>query len=75
MTSLLARTPNPIHSTGPASDSRLVPPAGDDERNDSDRDTRRQVPGGIWTCNGAPCSPNTVVSNSLSTAQFVALLY
>jgi hypothetical protein len=46
-----------------------------DERDDSDRDTRRQIPGGIWTCGGAPCSPNTVVSSSMSTAQFVAVLY
>ncbi len=46
----------------------------DDERNDADRDTRRQVPGGIWTCGGSPCAPNTVVA-TLSTAQFVALLY
>jgi hypothetical protein len=46
-----------------------------DERDDSDRDTRRQIPGGIWTCGGSPCSPNTVVANSMSTAQFVAVLY
>jgi hypothetical protein len=46
-----------------------------DERDDSDRDTRKQIPGGIWTCGGSPCSPNTTVASSMSTAQFVALLY
>ena len=25
-----------------------------DERDDSDSDTRKQIPGGIWTCNGVP---------------------
>ncbi len=47
----------------------------DDERDDQDRDTRRQVPGGIWTCGGAPCAPNTVVASAMSTAQFIATLY
>lgn len=47
----------------------------DDIRDDTDRDTRRQIPDGIWNCSGSPCAPNTVVQNSLSTAQFVALLY
>ena len=46
-----------------------------DERDDSDRDTRRAIPGGIWTCGGSPCSPNTVVQSSMSTAQFVSILY
>jgi hypothetical protein len=46
-----------------------------DERDDSDRDTRRQIPDGNWTCNGVPCSPNTVVANSMSTAQLIAILY
>lgn len=47
----------------------------DDIRNDTDRDTRRAIPDGIWTCSGVPCSPNTVVASSMSTAQFIALLY
>ena len=47
----------------------------DDERNDADRDDRRQVPDGIWTCSGAPCSPNTTVQSSMSTAQFIGVLY
>lgn len=46
-----------------------------DERNDSDRDDRRQVPDGIWSCGGAPCAPNTLVASSMSTAQFIAALY
>jgi hypothetical protein len=46
-----------------------------DERDDSDRDTRRAIPTGIWTCGGSPCSPNTIVASSMSTAQFVAVLY
>ncbi len=46
-----------------------------DERDDSDRDTRRQIPGGIWQCGGSPCSPNTIVQNSMSSAQFVSVLY
>jgi hypothetical protein len=46
-----------------------------DERDDSDRDTRKQIPGGIWTCGGVPCAPNTTVAGSMSSAQFVAILY
>jgi len=46
-----------------------------DERDDSDSDTRRQVPGGIWTCSGVPCAPNTVVQSSMTTARFVSILY
>ena len=46
-----------------------------DERDDSDSDTRRQVPGGIWTCSGSPCAPNTVVQSSMTTARFVSILY
>ncbi len=46
-----------------------------DERDDSDSDQRRQVPDGIWTCNGAPCAPNTVVASSLTTAAFISMLY
>lgn len=47
----------------------------DDTRNDADRDTRRQIPNGIWTCNGSPCAPNTVVQNSMSSAQLVSILW
>lgn len=47
----------------------------DDERDASDSDTRRAIPGGIWTCGGSPCSPNTVVASSMTTAHFVSLLY
>jgi len=46
-----------------------------DERDDSDRDQRRAIPDGIWTCGGAPCAPNTQVQTSMSTAQFVSILY
>jgi hypothetical protein len=46
-----------------------------DERDDSDSDVRRQVPGGIWTCNGSPCAPNTQVQSSMTTARFVSILY
>lgn len=47
----------------------------DDIRNDSDRDTRRQVPDGIWNCSGSPCAPNTVVQNSMSSAQLISILW
>jgi hypothetical protein len=47
----------------------------DDTRNDADRDDRRQIPDGIWLCNGVPCAPNTLVQDSLSAAQLVALLF
>lgn len=46
-----------------------------DERDASDSDTRRQIPNGIWTCSGSPCSPNTVVQNNMTTAEFVSILY
>lgn len=46
-----------------------------DERDDSDSDDRRQVPDGIWTCNGSPCAPNTLVATSLTTAAFISMLY
>lgn len=45
------------------------------EKQDSDRDTRRQIPDGIWTCGCSPCAPNTSVQSSMSTAQFIAILY
>jgi hypothetical protein len=47
----------------------------DDIRNDADRDTRRQVPNGIWTCGGSPCAPNTQVQSSMSSAQLVSILW
>jgi len=47
----------------------------DDTRNDADRDTRRQIPDGIWLCNGSPCAPNTVVQNNMSSAQLVSILW
>lgn len=46
-----------------------------DERDDSDSDTRRQVPDGIWTCSGSPCAPNTSVQSSMTTAEFISILY
>lgn len=47
----------------------------DDERNARDSDTRRAIPGGIWTCGGSPCAANTVVQSSMSTGTFVGILY
>lgn len=47
----------------------------DDIRNDSDRDIRKMIPGGIWTCSGSPCAANTTVQSAMSTAQFIAILY
>jgi len=47
----------------------------DDIRNASDADTRKAIPGGIWTCGGSPCGPNTTVASAMTTAAFVALLY
>jgi hypothetical protein len=47
----------------------------DDERNDVDSDTRRAIPGGIWMCSGVPCSPDTVVQSSMTTARLVSVLY
>jgi hypothetical protein len=47
----------------------------DDERNDADRDTRKSIPTGIWTCGGSPCAPNTTVQSAMSSAQLVAVLY
>jgi hypothetical protein len=46
-----------------------------DIRDDSDSDTRRQVPDGIWLCNGSPCAPNTVVQSSMTSARFVSILW
>ncbi len=46
-----------------------------DERDDSRSDDRRQIPDGIWLCNGSPCAPNTLVSTSMTTARFISLLY
>lgn len=47
----------------------------DDIRDDTDRDTRKAIPNGIWTCGGVPCSPNTTVQSAMSSAQFVSILY
>ncbi len=46
-----------------------------DERDASDSDTRRQIPDGIWTCSGSPCAPNTVVQSSMTSAEFISILY
>jgi hypothetical protein len=46
-----------------------------DERDDSDSDTRRSVPTGIWLCSGVTCAPNTVVQSSMTTARFISILY
>jgi hypothetical protein len=46
-----------------------------DERDDSDSDTRRQVPTGIWQCGGSPCAANTVVQSSMTSARLVSILY
>ena len=47
----------------------------DDIRDDTDRDDRRAIPDGIWLCGGVPCAPDTLVQSSLSSAQFITLLY
>lgn len=47
----------------------------DDIRNDIDRDVRKAIPGGNWTCSGSPCAPNTTVQSAMSTGQFIAILY
>ena len=46
----------------------------DDIRNDSDRDTRKAIPDGLWTCSGSPCAPGSTVADK-SAAQAVTLLY
>lgn len=46
-----------------------------DERDNSDSDVRKQIPGGIWNCSGVPCAPNTTVQSSMTTARFVSILY
>jgi hypothetical protein len=47
----------------------------DDIRNASDADTRKAIPGGIWTCGGSPCAPNTTVASAMTSAELVSLLY
>lgn len=47
----------------------------DDIRDASDSDTRKAIPDGIWTCNGSPCAPDTTVQSSMTTAEFVSILY
>jgi hypothetical protein len=46
-----------------------------DIRDDSDSDTRKAIPDGIWTCGGSACSPNTTVQSSMTSAEFVSILY
>lgn len=46
-----------------------------DIRNDIDRDVRKAIPGGNWTCSGSPCAPNTTVQSAMSTGQYIARLY
>ena len=46
-----------------------------DERDASDSDTRKAIPGGNWTCSGSPCAPNTTVATAMTTAQYITLLY
>jgi hypothetical protein len=46
-----------------------------DERDDSDSDVRKAIPGGIWNCSGVPCAPNTTVQSSMTTARFISILY
>jgi hypothetical protein len=46
-----------------------------DERDDSDSDVRKAIPGGIWTCSGVACAPNTTVQSSMTTARFISTLY
>jgi hypothetical protein len=46
-----------------------------DERNASDTDVRKAIPGGIWTCGGVPCAPDTTVQSAMNTAQLIAILY
>lgn len=47
----------------------------DDERNDSDSDVRKAIPGGIWTCSGVACAPNTTVQSSMTSARLISILY
>jgi hypothetical protein len=47
----------------------------DDERNDSDSDVRKAIPGGIWTCGGVACAPNTTVQSSMTSARLISILY
>jgi len=47
----------------------------DEERDDSNSDERRQIPDGIWLCNGVACAPNTTVQSAESTAAFIATPY
>lgn len=46
-----------------------------DERDASDSDVRKQIPGGIWTCSGVTCAANTTVQSAMTTAQFISILY
>ncbi len=46
-----------------------------DIRDDSDSDTRRAIPDGIWTCSGSPCTPGSQVQSSMTSAKFISILY
>lgn len=46
-----------------------------DERDDSDSDVRKAIPGGIWNCGTTPCAPNTTVQSAMTTAQMISILY
>jgi hypothetical protein len=46
-----------------------------DIRDASDSDTRKAIPGGIWTCGASLCAPNTTVQSNMTSAQFVSILY
>jgi hypothetical protein len=47
----------------------------DDERNASDTDVRKAIPGGIWMCGSVACAPNATVQSAMNTAQLIAILY
>ncbi len=47
----------------------------DDIRNDADSDTRRAIPDGIWTCSGSPCTPGSQVQSSMTSGEFISILY
>ncbi|HWM95274.1 MAG TPA: hypothetical protein VN493_31255 [Thermoanaerobaculia bacterium] len=47
----------------------------DDERNAVDSDVRKAIPDGNWFCGSVRCAPNTTVQTSMTTAQYITLLY
>ncbi|MGJ8669520.1 MAG: hypothetical protein ACSHXK_08540 [Oceanococcus sp.] len=46
-----------------------------DIRDDSDSDTRRAIPDGLWTCSGSPCAPGSQVQSSMTSGKFISILY